>query len=83
MKKVELVVEEKLTYRRNIEVEVPDSMDESSIEAAVSKAEKEEFLDDFISVLAERGIVLTKPIDSDLSSPDRSEIECEEFDFVE
>lgn len=59
MKKVKLEVEEKLTYRRDIIVEIPDGMDESGLERALNRAERGEFLDDFLHTL--EGIVPRSP----------------------
>jgi hypothetical protein len=63
-------------------VNVPDEMDDKEIERILNKAEKEEYLSDFMYVLDANGIENPEGYDDDLSSPCYSEIECEEYDLV-
>jgi hypothetical protein len=82
MRKAKIEVEEKLVYRRTIYVNVPDDMSDSEIERILTRAEKEEFLSDFMYVLDANGIVAPDGFDDDLSSPWDSEVECLEYEFV-
>lgn len=82
MKKVKLEIEEKLVYRRTIEVNVPDDMTDSEIERVLNKAEKEEYLSDFMYVLDANSMEAPDGYDDSLDSPWVSEIECVEYQLV-
>jgi hypothetical protein len=82
VKRVKLSVEEKLRYRRTIFVDVPDEMDEKEIERILDKAQKQEYLSDFMYVLDANGIENPDGYDDDLQSPWDSEVECDEYDIL-
>lgn len=82
MKKVRLEVEEKLVYLRTIEVNVPDDMTDSEIEKLLNKAEKEEYLSDFMYVLDANNMEAPNGYDDDLSSPFESEVQCFEYEVL-
>jgi hypothetical protein len=79
MKRIALEVEEVLTYRRKIYVNVPDEMEDSEIERILTKAEKEEYLSEFMYILDANLMETTDGYDDDLSSPWSSEVECTEY----
>lgn len=82
MKKVRLDVEEKLRYRREVEVYIPDDMDDSDLEDALDAAvNRSESLDDFIRLLEREGI-RCDGYDDSLDSPSYMEIECDDYDFI-
>ena len=84
MKKVQLTIEERLVYSREIVIEVPDEMSESELERALNKAERGEFIDEFLMNLRQHDIdVSNSSYDDDMSSPERGEVECTEYDFLE
>ncbi|WP_240416706.1 hypothetical protein [Paenibacillus periandrae] len=78
MKKVTMNVKEKLTYTREIEVQIPDEMTEEQFEALCIKMERSEDLDSALHVLEKIGIIIG-PYDKDMNSPDDGEVEVFEF----
>jgi len=84
VKKVKLKIEERLTYRREVIVKIPESMDESELNKALNLSErKSEFIDDLIHYLGDFGIECPDGYDDDLSSPDTGEVECYEYSFLD
>lgn len=83
MRKVKLEVDEKLTYRRIIYVNVPDDMEDAAIERILNKAEQKEYLADFMSVLEANNMEAPDGYDDDLRSPWESEVECVEYNILE
>jgi hypothetical protein len=83
MKKVILEVAETLVYRREIEVEVPDEWNEDHLEHLLNKAQREEFLDDFMHVLKKNGVDISNGWDDSLDSPDSCEVECDGFEILD
>lgn len=83
MRKAKLIVEETVKYQREIKVSVPDEMSDTDLERALSLAEREDRMDDFLLELERYGVVLEEPYDDDLNSPDQFEVECLEYDFLE
>lgn len=83
MRKAVIEIEEKLSYRRRIDVLVPDHMTEDELEAALDRAELQDSISDFIYVLRDYGIECPKGYDDDLSSPDHSEVECDYYEFLD
>lgn len=83
MKKVRLEFEEKLTYRREVDLFVPDDMDEDELEDVLSIAESgADDLGDFIWKLQGYGITCDE-YDESLDSPYSVEIECDQYDFID
>ncbi|WP_127532755.1 hypothetical protein [Paenibacillus kobensis] len=85
MKSVTLVIKETLVYERDVQVEIPDDMDEKALNKALDSAQRgSDTIDDMVRKLDKQsGIKLTKPYDTDLSSLDSMEVECDEYDFVQ
>jgi hypothetical protein len=79
MKRIALEVEEILKYRRTIYVNVPDEMEDSEIERILTKAEKAEFLSEFMYTLNANCMEAPDGYDDDLDSPWSSEVECTEY----
>lgn len=83
MKKVRLEVEEKLTYIREIDVLIPDDMDETGLEMALQRSERSaDGLDDFVWGLRDSGITSDEWDDS-MDCPSDMEIECTGYDFID
>ena len=84
MKKVTLIIKETLVYDRHVEVEIPDDMDEKSLNKALDIAQHMmDGVDEMIHKLEKYGIKQTQPYDTSMNSPDSVEIECSEYDFVD
>lgn len=83
MKKVRLDIEERVTYRRQVEIILPERMSESQLEQVLDSAEgSADFQDDYISFLNRCGITVTG-YDSSYGSPDRGEVECYMYDIID
>ncbi|MGG3452535.1 hypothetical protein [Paenibacillus rhizolycopersici] len=83
MKKVRLEVEERLVYIREIDVMIPDDMDETGLEMALQNSESSaDSLDDFIWGLRKDGITCDGWDDS-MDSPLDVEVECDGYDFID
>lgn len=80
MKKVKLSLIEKLSFHREVILTVPDNVDSDVFERALDKAERNEYMDDFIADLNHSGFVC-EGYDDDLSSPFAGEVECDEYEF--
>lgn len=83
MKKAKIVVDEKLTFRRDIEVLIPNNISDVEMETILNEAEREGSLSDFMRILMKYGIECPDGYDDDFSSPWDLEVECEEFDFMD
>ncbi|ELK38792.1 hypothetical protein D478_27846 [Brevibacillus agri BAB-2500] len=83
MKQVILNVTETLRYTREVKVEIPEQMTESELNNALDAAQRGEYMSEFVYVLERKGLKLIEPVDEDMSSPDWSEIECDDYKFVE
>jgi len=83
MKKVRLEVEERLTYRREVDVLVPDDMDGDELEEILSIAERSvDSLGDFVWKLRGYGVTCDE-YDESMDSPDSVDIECDGYDFID
>lgn len=83
MKKVRLEVEEKLTYKREIDVLVSDDMDGDELEDILSIVERgAESLGEFVWKLRGYGVTCNE-YDESLDSPYSVEIECDQYDFID
>lgn len=85
MKTVKLSLEETLKYRREIVIEVPDSMTEKELEQLLNETTRksEQSADvpyDIKKINPE--VVITEFPDSDLDSPDRMEVEINDWEIV-
>lgn len=84
MKHATIVVQEKFTYTREIEIEVPDEMSERDFERLLTYVEqRSQSAGDLVHELRRRGIEQNEPWDDDMRSPDEVEVECTEYDFPE
>jgi len=85
MRKATLTVREKLEYKREIVVLIPDDMTERILDRHLSAAEGQGFhgIGDFLYDLKRAGIELAEPYDDDMSCPDEMEIECDEYEIID
>jgi hypothetical protein len=77
-------VEETLTYRRTMKVEVPEDWTEQSFESAMETAEDNAMSGEDVAQNLERmGVKIIQQPDTSMSSPIRAEIEYLDHDVLE
>lgn len=80
MRKIVVEVEEKLTYKREIEFIVPDGMDDAEIQDILEDASSgDAYLSDFVYNLKRKGLNCHHAYDDSLDSPYTNEIEVWDF----
>lgn len=82
--KAELSIKETLVYKRHIEIELPDGMDEDDLHSLIEKIESRSISDlsDYTERLERAGVKLIEEVDNSLDSPDHTEIECDYVNVV-
>lgn len=84
MRRVTLSIEEKLVYRREIDVLIPDEWDEADLEDVLERAERSnDMLSDFMYDLKKAGVDISEGWDDSLDSPDSGDVECDDYEFLE
>lgn len=82
MKKVEIAIEEKLTYHRNMKIEVPEDMTEKTLNEILDAAQnRAQSSSDIPLILEKFGVKTIVHPDESFSSPWDVEIEITDYDF--
>ncbi|WP_199615514.1 hypothetical protein [Paenibacillus alkalitolerans] len=82
MPKVKLFVTEKLTYRREIDAEMPEEIEENDLNRILDWAQSGvvESVGDFVHNLREKGFKIGH-YDDDFDSPADGEVECDDYEI--
>jgi hypothetical protein len=86
MKKVRISIEENLRYQREMIIEVPDDMTEDKLNTILDKSQRRAQSAGDIPYIVEslnKDIKIVECPDEDLSSPWDSEIEIDDFDYID
>lgn len=83
MMKANLSIQETLSYRRTVKVELPDEMDENDFENLLDWIEKEPLVSviDYLKHLERNGITIIEKPSDDPASPYDVKVECDELSF--
>ena len=82
-KQAVLTIEERLTYRREVTVILPEGMSEDELNKVLDIADRySHFFGDYLHYLKNAGIEINEYDDS-FDSPDESEVECWNIQFKE
>lgn len=78
MKKINLSLEETFKYRREVVIELPDTITEKELERLISKAERESELASDVPHMIKRinpEVVIVEYVDDDMDCPNDMEVE--------